>query len=263
MGRVQLFEFNDVAFAPDFLQEAILDSLGEVLDRGRVIDALFPHFATFVEEAKVGEILDLGAGSAQVARILARSLESAGREGPRIVLTDLRPRPLAWAEAEARSGGRIQSVRRSVDAAAIPPEVAAGRARMIINAIHHFPPELVRRILADAVHAGAPIFIAEGFDRELRGFVPFIRLGTGLLLTNPLRARRGRVARALCTWALPLIPLAAVWDGFVSTMRVHTLPELHAMASEIAPHWRWEGGEFRFAAGGKGIWFWGMPSAGM
>lgn len=259
MSRVQLFEFNDVAFAPAFLQEAILDSLGEVLERGGIIDALLPAFLDFVEQADVDELLDLGAGSAQVSRILARALAASGLERPRLILTDLRPRPLAWAEAQEASGGRIASVLTPVDAAAIPPEVARGRGRMIINALHHFPPALVQRMLADAVQAGAPIFVAEGFDRGLESFVPFIRLGTGILLTNPLRARRARVARALCTWVVPVIPLAAVWDGFVSTKRIHTLAELHALAADIAPTWRWESGDFTFPAGGRGIWFRGLP----
>lgn len=259
MSRVQLFEFNDVAFAPAFLQEAILDSLGEVLERGGIIDALLPAFLSFVEEADVDELLDLGAGSAQVSRILARALEASGRGRPRLILTDLHPRPLAWAEAEAASGGWIESVATPVDATAIPPGVARGRGRMIINALHHFPPALVRRMLADAVQANAPIFVAEGFDRDLASFVPFIRLGTGVLLTNPLRARRARAARAICTWLVPLIPLAAVWDGFVSTQRIHTLPELHTMASEIASEWRWESGAFHFPEGGRGIWFRGLP----
>lgn len=261
MSRIQLFEFNDTPQVPDFLQEALLDSLGEVLDRGGIIDALFPQVRAFVEAADVDELLDLGAGSAQVARILARSLEAAGLERPRIILTDLHPRPSLWDEVEAASGGRISSVRESVDATAIPAEVSAGRGRMIINALHHFPPALVQRMLDDTVRSGAPIFVAEGFDRELAGFVPFIRLGTGVLLTNPLRARRARAARALCTWALPLIPLAAVWDGFVSTMRVHTVEELLAMGRAAAPDWRWEGGDYTYPAGGKGIWFRGLPPA--
>lgn len=259
MRRHQLFEFNDTPQVPDFIQEAILETLGEVLDRGRIIDALFPHFAKFAADSGVDELLDLGAGSARVARILARSLAAAGMETPRIVLTDLHPRPALWESVEAASGGRITSVRSPVDALAIPADVSRGRGRMIINAIHHFPPELVRGVLADTVRSGAPIFLAEGFDRELSGFLPFARLGTGLLLTNPLRARRRRIARAICTWVVPVIPVAAVWDGLVSTARVHTLDELHAMARSIAPSWRWEGGDYTFPAGGRGIWFRGLP----
>ena len=37
-----------------------------------------------------------------------------------------------------------------VDATRIPPALAHGRARMVINALHHFPPEFVPTALCSS-----------------------------------------------------------------------------------------------------------------
>ncbi|MEL6178504.1 MAG: hypothetical protein AAFS10_06100, partial [Myxococcota bacterium] len=62
MQRHHLFEFNDHPSAPKALKELIIESLSRTLDWGRMVDGLVPAFTRFVEDARVDEVLDLGAG---------------------------------------------------------------------------------------------------------------------------------------------------------------------------------------------------------
>jgi len=259
-SRVHLFEFNDSPFVPDLVREAIVEALGRTLREGRILKGIVDPYMTFLEGASVSEVLDLCAGSGTPAALMAEELVKAGRVPPTLVLTDLHPRTTAWAEVRAAFPDIITSVDVPVDATAIPADIARGRARTIINSFHHFPPPVARAILADAVRASSPIFIGESLIRDPRSFGAMLPAGTGAILGYPLHARKHRLACAALTWLIPAIPLAAVWDGIVSTMRMYTEEDLFAMVDEVGgASWTWRYGTFNVPYGGRGSFFYGLP----
>src|SRR5262245_45599 len=140
LPRVQLFEFNDAPWAPAVLRDTIVDTLSQTLEWGRVLGELVEPFEAFLAAGGVREVLDLGAGAGGPARILASEIARSGRTPPRFVLTDLHPREDAWAALHAAHPEAIDFVAEPVDATRIPARIGAGKARMIINAFHHFPP---------------------------------------------------------------------------------------------------------------------------
>lgn len=259
--RIQAFEFNDLAAAPAALRESVVESLSLTLRWGRMLRGLVTPFETFLAESGAREVLDLCAGAGGPAAILAHEMRERGLSPPRFWLTDLFPQPERWAKERAAHPDAIDFVPEPVDATAIAPALGGGKARVIINALHHFPPPLVRSILADAVRAGQGFFMAEAFERELSGFVRMMPIGLPSALANPWLSERRRLQKAFLTYCTPVVLAAAIWDGFVSTLRIHTEPELRAIASELAPDWRWEYGRypttpFRF---GTGYYFYGVP----
>lgn len=260
--RRHLIEFNDDARVPDVIREAVIETLSETLERGGILDGLAPIFSEFIEAAGVDAVLDLCAGSGGPAKILARSMRNGGRTPPRFFLTDLYPRVDAWRAVAAESRGAISFVEQSVDATAIPADLSRGRARTIINAFHHLRPELAQKVLDDAIASRAPIFIAEGFERNPLRFLAFARSGIGALLGNPLFARSRRAQRALLTWGVPVIPAIAIWDGFVSTLRVYSEDELRAMTAHAGGSFAWTYRTWDFPWGGRGFSFFGVPVVG-
>ena len=255
LPRLQLFELNDLAATPAPLRDTIVESLSRALAWGRMLDGLVPHLRRFLDEAGAREILDLCAGAAGPATILAPHLG-----GARFLLTDLFPRPEVWEEARAAYPDRIDAVAEPVDATAIPPALARGRARTVINAFHHFPPALAEAILRDAVASSAGIFVSEAFDRNPLELAAFGPSGLAALAANPVLARRDRLAKALLTWASPIALLAGLWDGLVSTMRIYREEDIRRMVAPFGAGWRWEFGTYDYWPGGRGHWFYGVPA---
>lgn len=255
LPRFQLFEFNDLPAAPQVLKDAIIESLSTTLQRGRMLDGLLPHFEAFLDRCGSHEVLDLCAGAGGPAGIVLKSLRQAGDRDLRFLLTDLQPQLEAWQTLRDAHAGALDFIAEPVDATAIPPALSTGRVRLIINALHHFSPPLVQAVFDDAIRSEAPIFIAESFRRDPRGFLSFLIPGAPVLLTNALRAKRP-IAAALMT---PAAIAAALWDGLVSTLRVYEAPELRAFVQHSPPGWEWTFSEYPVPWGGTGTFFCGIP----
>ncbi len=260
LPRLQLFEFNDLPWVPAAVRDTVVESLSRTLRWGHMLDGLVEPFEAFLAEAGTREVLEIGSGGGGPASILAEALARRGRAGARFVLTDLHPRPEVWAAAKAAQPDAIDFEPSSVDATRIPEALARGRARSIINVLHHFPPELATAILEDAVRGGRGVFIAEGFERNPLRFANFAPAGLPALALNPLLSPRDRFAKAALTYLTPLAVGVSVWDGLVSTLRVYSEEELRAMVAPFGRGWRWRYGTFRYPPLGKGTYFYGVPS---
>lgn len=95
------------------------------------------------------------AGSTEILDLCSGGAGLAGQAAPRVRLTDKYPNVVAFAQASAASGGRLDFVAESVDATAVPATLTG--VRTLLSSFHHFPPEGARAILRDAAVKGAPI----------------------------------------------------------------------------------------------------------
>jgi len=259
LPRLRLFEFNDAAWAPPALRGLTVDSLGLTLERGRLMDGLVTPFAEFLAAAGSSEVLDLCSGAGGPVRILSQALRARG-VAARFTLTDLHPRVVAWERLAEALPDRIRHVAEPVDATAVAAELGRGKARVIINALHHFPPAIVRGIFADAARAGTGIFISESFERNPLLAVDFIAAGVPAVFTSPLRGD-DRWLKALLVWATPIAALSSLWDTVVSTLRVYDEAELRSLVADL-PQLEWRWGTYPVGRFGRGTWFSGVPRAG-
>lgn len=258
IARRHLFEFNDSSFAPAALRDTVIEALGRTLAWGRILKGLVAPFRDFVAHARVQEVLDLCSGTGEPAAILAREIARAGGCPPRFVLTDLKPHEQIWARLRAAQPGAIDFVAQPLDASRIPPAIGRDRARVVINALHHFRPPTAAAILRGACEAAPGVFVAEGFERAPLRFLPFAAAGIPALLANPLLSPRGRAAKAVLTWLTPAALAASMWDGFVSTLRVYSESELRAMVAPLGAAFTWTYGTYDFAPLGRGYYFYGV-----
>lgn len=259
LPRLQLFEFNDSPWAPRAVRDTVIEALSRTLRWGHLLAGLVAPFAGFVERAAVDEVLDVCSGAGGPVAILVEELRRHGRTPPRFLLTDLNPQIDAWTALRSRFPDDVDFVAAPVDATAITRDVARGRARVIINSFHHFSPALAQSILRDAVEGSAGIFIAEPFDRNPLRFGSFMPVGLLALAANPLLSSRDRVAKALMTWATPIIAGVSLWDGVVSTLRVYSREELEQMVAPLGDRFTWSWGRYDFPFGGNGYYFYGVP----
>jgi hypothetical protein len=266
LPRLHLFEINDSAWAPPTLRDTIVEALSRTLDWGHVLRGLAPHFARFLDETytadgpdQTRQVLDLCAGAGGPVAILARELRAAGHAPPRFLMTDLHPRVGSWQRVRDEHPDLVDFVAEPVDAANLPPKLGRGRARVIINALHHFRPELAGAILRGAAKGSPGVFVAEGFERNPARFAPFAWAGIPALLAGPALAPDRRAEKALWSWLTPVALAASTWDGLVSTMRVYTERELRAMVAPLGDELAWTWGTYDFFPGGRGTFFCGVP----
>jgi len=256
--RRHLFELNDSRWAPLALRETIVEALSRALAWGRILQGLVEPFGDFVTSTGATEVLDLCSGAGGPAAILAAELARAGVTPPRFLMTDLQPHPEVWARVRDAHPGIVDFVAEPVDATRIPVGLGEGRARVIINALHHFRPELAGAIVRGACEGSPGVFIAEGFERNPLRFASFAPAGIPALFANPLLAPRRRLQKALLTWLTPIALLASIWDGLVSTMRVYREDELRAMVAPLGDAFTWRYGTYGFAPLGRPYYFYGV-----
>ncbi len=179
-----------------------------------------------------------GAGaSRRAARLVADALAEGGQR-VEVILTDRFPNPKAFADAGEGSDGRVSGREESVDATAVPADLVGFRT--IFNAFHHFPPELARRILADAVAKRQPIAVFEAVSREPLMLLALMFSPLSVTLTMPLW-RPFRWPWLLFTWIFPVMQPFVLWDGVVSWLRIYSVEELRELVTTIdAPDWEWD-----------------------
>jgi hypothetical protein len=260
LPRLQLFEFNDAPWAPRQLKQQIIQTLSRTLRWGGVLRELAPQFERFIARTGANEVLDLASGAGGPAAILARAMADDGHKPPRFLLTDLLPQPEAWAQLKAESPETIDFEPGPVDMTAIPPRLGGNRPRTIINALHHFPPEVARALLRGAAEGASGLFIAEALVRNPARATAIALTGIPALYLNPLLSADGRLGKALWTWPIPFALWAGVWDGAVSSMRTYTEAELHELVQPWGADWEWHSGQFSYPPWGKGTYFWGIPA---
>jgi hypothetical protein len=253
--RLQLFEFNDHPLAPLALRETIVEALSRALDWGHVLQGLADPFAAFLAQAGSSEVLDLCAGAGGPAEILASEFRRSGRKPPKFLLTDLHPHPEVWAAMKRKDPEAIDFIPESVDATAIPPGLGHGRVRMIINALHHLPPQVAGDVLRGACADAPGVFVSEAFERHPLGVLPIFPMALPALLYTPIASPRRRLTKLAI---LPLSFAAGTWDGFVSTMRVYSEEELRAMVAPVGDGFEWSYGTYPFGWGGVAYWFAGV-----
>jgi len=260
LPRVHLFEFNDRDWVPASLRDTIIETLSRSLDWGGFLRPLAPVIDDFLSAAGTREVLELCTGAAGPALILTEEAERIGIRAPRFLMTDLFPRVPVWTLARARHPESIDFIAEPVDATRIPASISDGRARVMVNAFHHFRPELAGAILRDAVESQAPIFISESFERDPRGAFPLIPIGIPSLLATPLLSQRDRLAKAAWTWLTPIALAAGTWDALVSTLRIYSQRDLLELVSPFGRSYEWTYGTYDYPFGGRGCYFQGVPS---
>jgi hypothetical protein len=249
MRRVQLFEWEDQPWLPRVFRDFITDHLRYTHNermREPVNAAIGKRLASLLARTGSRQIVDLCAGAGgpigRIANIASIELSLPLQ----VLVTDLYPNVTAFQSLEKSSGGMITARYQSTDATDVPSELRG--VRTLFTAIHHFPPPLVKQVLADAVRKRAPVAVFEPLERSVRmvvlvGVMSFLRG-----FTHTHRVGRMTVRRFLLTYILPVSPAMFAWDGAVSALRSYTAGELLAFARSVGPRdYEWEAGTFEVA----------------
>jgi hypothetical protein len=208
----------------------------------KLFSSAAPKIRAAMHAMGTDRVLDLCSGSGGPWLTLAADLAKTGPA--RIDLSDLYPNTVALREISTRTQGRVGFHETAVDATRVPTELEG--VRTIFNALHHFPPETARAILADAVAKRRAIAVFEGSDTRVVGVLAVPLQALALLLLTPF-LRPFRWSRLLWTYAVPLIPLVVLFDGVVSFLRLYLPDDIRTLVAGIPGHdeFEWDIGSTR------------------
>lgn len=242
MSRMQLVELEDLPWFPRVLRDggtAFLEFAEKLSGHGRMLVGPLERALDATGETR---LVDLCSGGGGPAAVIADELAKRGRKVT-VTLTDLYPNTHAFEHAARNSQGAVTGRAEPVDATAVPADLQGFRT--IWNAFHHFPPELARKVLADAVAQRQPIGVFEVVSRELPMLLGLLLTPITVTLSLPFW-RPFRWPWLVWTWLLPVMQPFVLWDGIVSWLRIYSTDELNALVADLdAPDWVWEIGAIK------------------
>lgn len=263
MKRIELFEFEDFKWFPNWIRDAIT-SLIVVLSRAmganRVVADLIYRV---LERLNTQAVVDLGSGSGgsmpEVYEMLKEKLDQ-----PSLLMTDYYPNNKAIETYGTNDDPNINYFSRPMDAANLAS--APKGLKTMINCFHHMPPQKAKHILHSAQESKQPLLIYELSDNKMPTLIWWLFLPISLLIMLVMVVFMTPFVRPLSfkqvffTYLIPIIPLAYAWDGQASMPRTYTLDDYDELLPVDAQGYSWEKGYAKDEKGkNKGVYVLGLP----
>ena len=234
------------------MRHGATDYLEAITSRGNVYRSIQAEFFSAIMDCRAERVIDLcsgGGGPWLSPEWRAALIEHAPLT---VVLTDKFPSDVL--SVRLRADPYLSCANFPVDAGKVPESLRGFRT--IFSSFHHFPDNVARDVLGDAVRCGDGFAMAEVTSRTPRAVATMLLMPIFDWIFTP-RMRPFRWSRLLFTYLLPLIPLVVLWDGIISCLRTRT-PEELLLLTRSFPQYDWRAG---YAQGGwlAPVYLIGMP----
>jgi hypothetical protein len=237
--RPQLIELEDLPWWPHIIRDAATDFLVMAIRHDSTYSGLVPRLTAALRRTGATWIVDFCSGAGGPWAELLPALRSKGVDVS-LCLTDRYPNTPALETLAAGIPG-VWYDQQPVSATDMPPRLATG-FRTVFTAFHHFRPAEARAILAAAVRDQQGIVVAEATCRSPAALAMMVLVPLAVWLLTPA-IRPFRWSRLFWTYLVPVVPLAVMFDGVVSCLRIYTPVELLAMAREASGEaYDWQAG---------------------
>ncbi|MEO1011007.1 MAG: hypothetical protein AAFX53_06840 [Bacteroidota bacterium] len=266
MKRIQLFEFEDLVWFPDWLRTC-MTNLIVILQRLMGTPEVLAHLLEgMMRKHKVVHIVDLGSGSGgAMPEVLGILRSRLGLEDTTLTLTDLFPNGTLIKRYEKTNGDGIRYLGTSVDATDIAS--APEGIKTMVNSFHHMPPKEARSILKSAQDNHQPILIYELGENNipLLAWILFLPIALIILMVMVLFmtpfVRPLTWQQILFTYLVPIIPICYAWDGQASLPRMYTFADMEILLKGLEKEgYSWEKGHAKNSKGKKkGTYLMGVP----
>lgn len=228
MGRIHLFEFEDLSWFPSFLRNYGTDFLQFLSNKTKMYKPIIPIIKKGLEKSGTDQIIDLGSGGGGGLIWLNSELK---KDIPnlKITLTDYYPNISAF-KFTKKQADNFEFVEKSVDARNVPAELNGLRTQFL--SFHHFRPDDAKQILQNAINSNSSIAIFEGQERSVPSILAMLFSPISVLLTTPF-IRPFRLERIIFTYLIPIVPLFVLWDGIVSSLRTYSIKEMNELIGTL------------------------------
>ncbi len=228
MGRIHLFEFEDQSWFPSFLRNYGTDFLQFLSNKTKMYKPIVSIIERGLAKSRTSQIVDLGSGGGGGLIWLNSELRKSLPD-LKIVLTDFYPNIPAF-EFTTKQADNFEFVKEPVDAKDVPTHLKGLRTQFL--SLHHFKPADAQLILQNAVDSGNSIAIFEAQERSLPSILAMLFSPITLFLTTPF-IRPFKLGRIVFTYLIPIVPLFALWDGVVSSLRTYSVWEMNELVKSL------------------------------
>lgn len=234
---MHLFELEDQPWFPALLRNYMTDLLQFQIETFRVYTPAVPLLRQGLTATGQRSVVDLCSGGGGPIKSVQALLAQEGLTVP-VTLTDLFPNVDAFRRVADGAAGPVAFREDPVDATRVPSELTGFRT--LFSCLHHFRPEGVRAILADAARSRTGIGVFDLVERSARGVLSVLPSPLAAFAMTPL-LRPFRWSRLALTYGVPLVPLGFMMDGVLSHLRAYPLAELRELVASVeAPDYHWE-----------------------
>ena len=242
VDRIHLVELHELAWFPAVWRDLLTDFLSFHASVFKPYACAAPLLVDALKGAGATRIVDLCSGAGRPLLSLVPALRRFGLGDLQITLTDKYP------NLEARKSightGVVTYLEISIDATDVPSDLKGFRT--LFTSFHHFRPDAAHAVLADAVNKNEGIGIFEYTERKwLIWTLPTLLIPLFVWLCTPF-IRPIRWRRLVWTYLIPVVPIIAMWDGFVSNLRTYSVEELRDLVRQTGGQgYEWKIGRVR------------------
>lgn len=267
MKRIQLFEFEDQKWFPDWLRTSITRLIVVLNKMMGVEEVLSELVHSVLLKVKAEKIVDLGSGSGgSMPAVLEQLKTGYGHKNLSLTLTDLYPSPENVTHFNRDDQPDISYSVNPVNAVQLSS--APDGLKTMVNCFHHMPPDKARAILKSAQDNKQPLLIYELSDNSMPTilwglFLPvsfvimFLMVWFMTPAVKPLTFRQ-----IIFTYLLPVIPVFYFWDGQASMPRTYSLNDYEELLPDSTSDYTWEKGyAFNAKKQKKGTYLLGIPNS--
>lgn len=228
MGRIHLFEFEDLKYYPDFLRNYGTDFLQFLSNKTGMFLPIVPLIEEALIKSNADTIIDFGSGGGGGLIGLNQELK---KNFPKlkIILTDYFPNITAFEQTKKQSKN-FDYIPQPVDARNVPNEFKGLRTQFL--SFHHFKPEDAKAILQNAVDSNSSIGIFEAQEKNLASILAMLFSPLTVIFSTPF-IRPFKIGRIIFTYVIPLVPVFVLWDGLVSSFRTYSVKEMKSLVEGL------------------------------
>lgn len=266
MKRIQLFEFEDFSWFPNWLRNCITNLIVVLQRIMGTPEALASLISGIVQDTKISRIVDMGSGSGGAMPEVFKILRpKQGLEHIELMMTDLYPNKGFIQKFNNTSETGISYYENPVDATNIAS--APEGLKTMVNSFHHMPPKEARKILKSAQENNQPLLIFELGENNIPLLVWWVLLPISLTILMVMVLFMTPFVKPLTwqqlvfTYLIPIIPICYAWDGQASLPRIYTFADMDKLLDGLKKeNYNWEKGYAKDEKGKKkGIYLMGIP----
>jgi len=266
MKRIQLFEFEDLHWFPNWLRSCMTHLIVVLQQMMGIPQVLADLISGIIDKKDIARIVDLGSGSGGAMPEVLKILRTKyGLSDLELVMTDLYPNKQFIRKFDSDPNIGINYYESPVDATKI--DRAPEGLKTMINCFHHMPPKEARKILTSAQENQQPLLIYELGENKIPLLVWWLLLPLSLTILMLMVLFMTPFVKPLTwqqlvfTYLIPIIPICYAWDGQASLPRMYTFADLDKLLDGLdSENYSWHKGHAKNKKGKKkGTYLIGMP----